>query len=110
VPTEQDGRRGEQSVYLGAAIISSFDKVVVPFFGKGLPIEYELTRSVQTVADDSRYTVGILQTDADLMGQREWRIITELKKQYNVESVSPAAPIDSGNFDVLLAAMPSSLT
>jgi ABC-2 type transport system permease protein len=109
VATEQDGRRGEQEVYLGAVVISSFDKVVVPFFGKGLPIEYELTRSVQTVADDSRYTVGVLQTDADLMGQREWRIVTELKKQYNVESVSPAGPIDPNNFDVLLAAMPSSL-
>ena len=110
VATERDGRRGEDEVYLGAVIISSFDKVVVPFFGKGLPIEYELTRSVQTVADDLRYTVGVLQTDADLMGSREWRIVTELKKQYNVESISPATPIDAEKFDVLLAAMPSSLT
>ncbi len=110
VATERDGRRGEEEVYLGAVIISSFDKVVVPFFGKGLPIEYELTRSVQTVADDVRYTVGVLQTDADLMGSREWRIVTELKKQYNVESVSAADPIDADKFDVLLAAMPSSLT
>ena len=110
IATDEDGRRGEQEVYLGAVIISSYDKVVVPFFGKGLPIEYELTRSVQTVADDTRYTVGVLQTDADLMGQREWRIITELKKQYNVETVSPGSAIDGSNFDVLLAAMPSSLT
>jgi len=110
VPSDEAGRRTEQEVYLGAVIISSFDKVVVPFFGKGLPIEYELTRSVQTVADDTRYTVGVLQTDADLMGQREWRIITELKKQYNVESVSAASEIDPSGFDVLLAAMPSSLT
>ena len=44
------------------------------------------------------------------MGQREWRIITELKKQYEVQSVSPAAEIDASQFDVLLAAMPSSLT
>lgn len=110
VATERDGRRGEQEVYLGAVIISSYDKVVVPFFGKGLPIEYELTRSVQTVADDTRFTVGVLQTDADLMGTREWRIVTELKKQYNVESISPASEIDPEKFDVLLAAMPSSLT
>ena len=110
VATERDGRRGEEEVYLGAVIISSFDKVVVPFFGRGLPIEYELTRSVQTVADDLRYTVGVLQTDADLMGSREWRIVTELKKQYTVESISPATPIDAEKFDVLLAAMPSSLT
>ena len=91
VGTERDGRRSEEEVYLGAVVISSYDKVVVPFFGKGLPIEYELTRSVQTVADDTRFTVGILNTEARLMsGGREWRIVTELKKQYNVEEVSPS--------------------
>jgi ABC-2 type transport system permease protein len=44
------------------------------------------------------------------MGTREWRIVTELKKQYNVESISPAAAIDGSKFDVLLVAMASSLT
>ncbi len=58
VMTEKDGRRSEVDVYLGAVVISSFDKVVVPFFGKGLPIEYELTRSIQTVANEKRHTVG----------------------------------------------------
>jgi ABC-2 type transport system permease protein len=109
--TELDGKRSEAEVFLGAVVISSYDKVVVPFFGKGLPIEYELTRSVQTVANEDRYTVGVLNTDADLVsGSREWRIVTELKKQYNVEEVSPESAIDSERFDVLIAAMPSSLT
>lgn len=111
VMTEEEGRRSEVDVYLGAAFISSFDNVVVPFFGKGLPIEYELTRSVQTVANEQRHTVGILSTDGRLMsGGREWQIVTELKKQYNVEQVSPSSEIDAERFDVLLAAMPSSLT
>ena len=111
VMTEVDGRRAEADVYLGAVVISSYDKVAVPFFGKGLPIEYELTRSVQTVANKDRHTVGILTTDAGLMsGSREWQIVTELKKQYDVEEVSPAAEIDAERFDVLIAAMPSSLT
>lgn len=118
VMAEAEGRRSEVEVYLGAVFISSYDNVVAPFFGKGLPIEYELTRSVQTVADEQRHTVGILDTDAGLMsgggggagGGREWQIVTELKKQYNVEPVSPASEIDAERFDVLLAAMPSSLT
>ncbi len=109
VMTEVDGRRSEVEVYLGAVVISSYDKVVVPFFGKGLPIEYELTRSVQTVAQKDRHTLGILTTDAGIIGGRDWRIVTELKKQYNVEEVSPATAIDGDKFDVLLAAMPSSL-
>ncbi|MFW6171749.1 MAG: Gldg family protein, partial [Planctomycetota bacterium] len=111
VMAEEEGRRSEVEVYLGAVFISSYDNVVVPFFGKGLPIEYELTRSVQTVGDEQRHTVGILDTDAGLMsGGREWQIVTELKKQYEVEPVSPASEIDAERFDVLLAAMPSSLT
>ena len=66
VATEEDGRRGEQQVYLGAVVISSYDKVVVPFFEKVFRSNTNCS-SVQTVADDSRYTVGVLQTDADLM-------------------------------------------
>lgn len=109
--TEKDGRRKDVDVYLGAVVISSYDKVVVPFFGKGLPIEYELTRSVRTVADESRRTVGILTTDAGLMsGTNNWQIVEELKKQYQVEQVSADVEIDAKQFDVLLAAMPSSLT
>ena len=79
VMTEVDGRRSEVDVYLGAVVISSYDKVVVPFFGKGLPIEYELTRSVQTVANEDRHKVGILANDANVIGgSREWRIVTDV--------------------------------
>ncbi|MEM1070402.1 MAG: Gldg family protein [Planctomycetota bacterium] len=109
--SDEGGRRSEvDDLFLGAVVISSYDKVVIPFFGKGLPIEYELTRSVQTVADDKRLTVGILRTDAGLLdGAREWQIVTELRKQYKVIEVSPSTAIDPAEFDVLLAAMPSSL-
>jgi ABC-2 type transport system permease protein len=39
----------------------------------------------------------------------EWSIVTELKKQYDVSTVAPDAPIGS-EVDVLLVAQPSSLT
>lgn len=111
VLTERDGRRSQAEVYLGAVVISSYDKVTVPFFGKGLPIEYELTRSIQTVATEKRHTVGVLQTDANVLrDSQEWQIVTELKKQYDVEEVSPASAIDPDRFDVLIAILPSSLT
>jgi ABC-2 type transport system permease protein len=110
VLSDRDGRRSQVDVFLGAVVISSYDKVVVPFFGKGLPIEYELTRSVQTVAQEERLTVGILETDAGLTGGRDWQIVQELKKQYNVEDVSPVSSINKSDFDVLIAVMPSSLT
>ncbi|QEG24695.1 Gldg family protein [Mariniblastus fucicola] len=110
VMTQRDGRRSEADVFLGAVVISSYDKVVVPFFGKGLPIEYELTRSVQTVAEKERHTVGVLRTDAQLTGSQQWQIVTELKKQYNVKEISPSSRINADEFDVLMAVLPSSLT
>ena len=91
------------------------EEVVVPFFDRGLPVEYELTRSIRVVSQVGRKKVGILQTDASCsagfdfrsMGQEtEWQIVTELKKQYEVSSVSADAPIPA-DLDVLLVAQPS---
>jgi len=41
--------------------------------------------------------------------QPQWRIVEELKKQYNVETVQPTGPIDDKKYDVLIAVLPSSL-
>lgn len=119
VQSERGGRIQMDDVYLGAVINSGANEVVIPFFDIALPIEYELTRSIQTVSEEKRRTVGILETEAKLTGgfdmqsfrsSPEWRIVTELKKQYNVEVVSPASPIDDKKYDVLIAVLPSSLT
>ena len=118
VQSERAGRVQVDEVYLGVVINCGANEVVVPFLDVGLPVEYELTRSVWTVANEKRKTVGILETDAKLTGgfdmaamrsNPEWRIVSELKKQYNVETVSPAAPIDESKYDVVLAVLPSSL-
>ena len=111
VSSERDGRTTQEEVFLGAVIISSYHKVVIPFFGKGLPIEYELTRSIQTVSEEEKLNVGVLQTDAGVVGGgREWQIIQELRQQYDVEVVSPNEPISGDDFEVLIAVMPSALT
>ena len=118
VQSERAGRSQVDEVYLGAVINSGASEVVIPFFDVGLPLEYELTRSVNTVAAESRRKIGILETDAKLNGgfdmqtfrsSPEWRIVTELKKQYEVETVSPAGPIDESKYDVVVAVLPSSL-
>jgi len=115
--TEQ-AKQSSTEIFLGVAFTSGLEEVVIPFFDRGLPVEYELTRSIQVVSRSGRKKVGILTTDAKLMGgfdQRsfgqtpEWSIVTELKKQYEVSSVSPDAPIAS-DLGVLLVAQPSSLT
>ncbi len=118
VQSERGGRIQVDDVFLGCVVNSGANEVVIPFFEVAIPIEYELTRSVRTVASKTRRTIGILETDAKINGgfdmqsfrsSPEWRIVSELKKQYNVETVSAAGPIDDSKFDVLIAVLPSSL-
>ena len=119
VQTERGGRAFVDTIFMGAVVKSGTDEVVVPFFNVGTPIEYELTRSIRTVSKDERLTVGILNTDASIFGglnmgmggnQPPWLIVSELKKQYKVEQVSPDSPISDTAYDVLIAVLPSSLT
>ncbi|MDA0281948.1 MAG: Gldg family protein [Planctomycetota bacterium] len=118
VQSEVDGRFQRVDVFMGAVITGSFDEVIVPFFDIGTSVEYELTRSVRTVSQKDRLTVGMLRTDAKVNGgfdmssmrsSPEWRIQRELKKQYKIVEVSPDSPIID-QVDVLIAAVPSSLT
>ena len=113
-----EGKQSADEIFLGVAFTSGLEEVVIPFFDRGLPVEYELTRSVRVVSRAGRKKVGILTTDAKLtggfdmrsMGQNpEWSIVTELKKQYEVSSVAPDVAIPT-DLDVLLVAQPSSLS
>lgn len=116
VVTSINGTSTPEEIFMGAAFSCGLDKVVVPFFERGIPVEYELVRSIATVSQQTRKRVGVLKTDAPLMGgfsmqgpTEEALIITELKKQYDVVEVDPASPITE-EFDVLLAVQPSSLS
>jgi ABC-2 type transport system permease protein len=115
--SSDEGKQMSAEVFLGLAFTSGVEEVVIPFFDRGLPVEYELTRSIRVVSKSGRKKVGILSTDAKMMGgfdtrtfnqTPEWSIVTELKKQYDVSSVAPDAPISS-DWNVLLVAQPSSL-
>ena len=116
--TADQGKQMSAEVFMGVAFTSGVEEVVIPFFDRGLPVEYELTRSIRVVSKSGRKKVGILTTDAKLTGgldmrsfnqTPEWSIVTELKKQYDVSSVSPDTPISS-DLNVLLVAQPSSLS
>ena len=95
---DRDGKREEADVFMGAFLQSANDELVIPFFGKGLPIEYELTRSLRTVSQEKRLTVGVLLTDANAIsegsgGGGKWEIVRELEKQYKVIAVNPSQRI-----------------
>jgi ABC-2 type transport system permease protein len=116
VQTIDRGARKTEEIFLGAAFSSGLDRVVLPFIDKGIPVEYELVRSICTVADQERKTLGVLKTDVQLFGgfsmqgaTEESQLVTELKKQYEVEEVDASKPIKK-RYDVLLAIQPSSLS
>jgi len=105
--------QANDELFLAAAITSGLDKIIIPFFGKGIPVEYELIRSIVTVSEPKRLKLGVINTGIPLVDssgshQRDWPLITELRKQYDVADVSPAQPIED-QFDVLLVVQPSML-
>jgi ABC-2 type transport system permease protein len=121
VRTRARGAFKDEQVILGAAFSAGLEKVVVPFFDYGVPVEYELIRSIGTVASGTRKKIGVLRTDAQLFGgfsfaggmprqMPKQEIIQELEKQYEVEEVDATNPIELGKYTVLLAVQPSSLS
>ncbi|RMF37304.1 MAG: ABC transporter permease [Planctomycetota bacterium] len=120
VRVRERGAYKDQEVILGAAVRSGLSKVVVPFFESGIPVEYELVRSIKTVAEPSRRKLGVVTTDAHFMGGivmmggsvgqvPKQPIIEELEKQYAVEAVDASSPIPTDAYDVLMVVQPSSL-
>ncbi|MCA9188991.1 MAG: Gldg family protein [Pirellulaceae bacterium] len=115
---ESRGGISQETIYLGAAVTSGLERKIIPFFDRGIPVEYELIRSVLTVTRGAKQRVGVVKTDAEMFGgfdmmrmqQREKQlIVSELEKQYEVEEVDLTNPIVEGKFDMLLVVQPSSL-
>ncbi len=111
------GAYTESHIFMGVAFRCGLERVEIPFIDRGIPVEYELVRSLVTVTQQKRKRVGILRTDARLYGQFDfrtmtnpgnWPIIDELEKQYTVVEVDPSQPITE-RYDVLLAVQPSTL-
>ncbi len=117
VLSRERGAFRDEDIFLGCAFTCGLEKVIVPFFDRGTPVEYELIRSICTVAEQKRKRLGVVTTDADLFGgfdmasgqQRPRQpVLEELEKQYEVVQVDPAAPITE-TYDVLMVVQPSSL-
>ncbi len=116
----EKGAAQQKQLILGAAFKSGLEKVTVPIFEYGIPVEYELVRSINTVASGKRKRIGIVTTDARLMGGQivlgnqvqqlsQHILIEELAKQYEVDEVDLNSPVSPTAFEALIVVQPSSL-
>jgi ABC-2 type transport system permease protein len=116
----EKGAQQEKQLILGAAFKSGLEKVTIPIFEYGVPVEYELVRSINTVASGKRKRIGVVKTDASLMGGVVIRgmqmqqiprhlLIDELAKQYDVEEVTLNGPVSTDMYRALICVQPSSL-
>jgi len=113
----ESARSSTATIFMGLAFTSGAAEEVIPFLDVGLPVEYELVRSIRVAAKTERKKIGVLQTAAKLSGGFDyatmnsspaWSIVSELKKQYDVRDISADGPIEE-NLDGLLVVLPSSL-
>jgi ABC-2 type transport system permease protein len=117
VASSEESASRANEIFLGLVFSSGADEFVIPQFDRGLPVEYELMRSIRVVARAARRKVGILDTPArpfggfDFQSKRqsaEWPVVAELRKQYDVVQVGPDAAYPQ-DLDVLVAIQPSAL-
>lgn len=118
VPATEESGSAANEIFLGLVFNCGQEEFVIPFFERGLPVEYELMRSIRVVSRADRRNIGILDTQARLFGgfdfetkrqSTDWSIIPELRKQYEVVKVSPDNDYPE-TLDALIAALPNTLT
>jgi len=118
VPASEESRTAVNDIYLGVAFTCGSEEFTIPFFDRGLPVEYELMRSIRVVSRARRKKLGILDTRARLFGSfdfqsraqtQDWSIVAELRKQYEVSQVAADAELP-GDLDALIVTLPSTLT
>ncbi len=118
VASREAGRVQQLQVFMGVAFVSGPHEEVITFLDRGLSPEYEVVRALRTVTQEKKKVVGVLRTDATIMGnfdlqarrqQPAWRVIGELRKQYEVRSLNPGAEIPA-DVDVLLVPQLPSMT
>lgn len=117
VPASEESASAANEIFLGLVFRCGAEEFVIPFFDRGLPVEYELVRSIRVVSRAERRKVGVLETAAGLFGgfdfetkrqRNDWSIVAELRKQYEVVRVPPDADYPEG-LDALIVALPHTL-
>jgi len=118
VGREEEGIVSSEKIFMGAAIICGTEEEVIPFFYPGIPVEYDLTRTLRVVSSAERPKVGFVDNELKIFGgfnmqtfrpDPSWAIVNELKKQYEVVQINADVKI-ADNIDVVVVGLPSLLS
>ncbi len=106
IVSESRGAMRREEVILGAAFSSGLQREVIDFFSNGSPVEYELVRSINTVAQPEREKIGVVETDVlaanetftlpngQVVDIPPLAVIDEMRKQYAIENVQLGQPLN----------------
>ena len=111
------GAQTADGIFLGVALTSGAEEQVISFMDRGLSTEYEITSAIRVVAQTSRKRIGVIHTDANVLGgldfetgrpRRPWAVVSELAKQYDLVPITPSRPV-TDTVDALFLVLPSTL-
>ena len=122
---QQEGRfmPWQKDLYLGLVFKGNGGQQTIPFLYKGLPVEYEIMRTLSAVSGPkAKKKLGVFATDAPMLGTGgmgimgfnlgggtpAWEVINELRKQYDIQEVT-GGEIKKGDYDALLVVQPNNL-
>ena len=71
LPLSEESGSVINEIFLGLVFDCGSEEFIIPFFDRGLPVEYELMRSVRVVSRAQRKKIGVLDTRAGLFGGME---------------------------------------
>jgi len=118
VPVTEETVGAPREIFLGLAFTCGSEEFVIPFLDRGLPIEYELMRSIRVVSKTERRKVGVLNTGVKLFGgfdfrgnkqEDEWAVLSELRKQYEVIQIEADSDFPP-NLDAMMVILPHTLS
>ena len=113
----------QKDLYMGIVCKGDKGQQTIPFLFKGLPVEYEIVRTINSVSGShKKKTLGVFATDAPVLGTAgmgimgfnlgggtpAWEFFTELNKQYDVQEVT-GGELSPEDYDALVVVQPSTL-
>ncbi len=114
---------GGNSMYFGIVAVSGKKEAAIPLLSQSTEpqLEYMITRMISEVTKQKEATVGLMSA-LPVEGSRSnpylpsannnkaWTLVSELKQQYNVQSIAMDADSIPDNIDTLIVIHPSGIT